>query len=102
MTSATQFSPTYRQAHVCRATLEAVCFQTKELLEAMHSDCGIVLQRLQVDGGMSGNNLLLQMQADILGMPVVRPSMVETTGWTLERASTVLLYLTTNDIHPLL
>lgn len=68
------------KAHICRATLEAVCFQTKELLEAMHSDCGIVLQRLQVDGGMSANNLLLQMQADVLGIPVVRPSMVETTA----------------------
>jgi len=68
------------KAHICRATLEAVCFQTKELLEAMHNDCGITLERLQVDGGMSKNDLLLQMQADVLGMPVIRPSMIETTA----------------------
>ena len=53
----------------------------------MHSDCGINLQRLQVDGGMSSNNLLLQMQADVLGIPVVRPSMVETTGKWEQRPS---------------
>lgn len=62
----------------------------------MHSDCGINLQRLQVDGGMSSNNLLLQMQADVLGIPVVRPSMVETTGKWEQRPSFDFFFRLTN------
>ncbi|CAH3186733.1 unnamed protein product [Porites evermanni] len=73
----TQFT---NKAHIARATLEATCFQTRELLDAMNMDCGIPLTSLQVDGGMTINNLLMQLQADILGISVVRPTMPETTA----------------------
>ncbi|XP_076438724.1 glycerol kinase 3-like isoform X2 [Babylonia areolata] len=66
--------------HIARAALEAVCFQTRELLEAMNKDSGIPLHQLQVDGGMTVNSLLMQLQADILQIKVVRPSMTETTA----------------------
>ncbi|XP_071095510.1 glycerol kinase 3-like isoform X1 [Haliotis cracherodii] len=66
--------------HICRAALEAVCFQTREILEAMDKDSGIPLSSLQVDGGMTISNICMQLQADILGMKVVRPSMPETTA----------------------
>nr|AGB51852.1 glycerol kinase [Artemia sinica] len=67
-------------AHIARATLEAVCYQTRDVLLAINSDCGQEPTCLQVDGGMAANNLLLQMQADILGIPVIRPSMCETSA----------------------
>lgn len=73
----TQFST---KAHLARAMLEAVCFQTKDILEAMNKDSGITLKELLVDGGMTVNDLLMQLQADILGIPVVRPSMPETSA----------------------
>ncbi|XP_071957327.1 glycerol kinase-like isoform X2 [Antedon mediterranea] len=73
----TQYST---KAHIARATLESVSFQTKELLDAMNKDSGIPLRQLQVDGGMTANNLLMQDQADLLGIPVVRPTMLETTA----------------------
>ncbi|KAL4228636.1 Glycerol kinase 3 [Mactra antiquata] len=66
--------------HIARAALEAVCFQTRELLEAMNQDSGIPLKSIQVDGGMTANNLLMQLQADLMGINVVRPSMPETTA----------------------
>ncbi|KAJ3584703.1 hypothetical protein NHX12_015198 [Muraenolepis orangiensis] len=62
------------------AALEAVCFQTREILDAMNQDSGIPLSQLQVDGGMTSNRLLMQLQADILCIPVVKPSMPETTA----------------------
>ncbi|XP_076338426.1 glycerol kinase 3-like isoform X1 [Tachypleus tridentatus] len=68
------------RAHIARATLEAVCFQTKEIIDAMNMDCGSPLKQLQVDGGMTENNLLMQIQADLLGIPVVRSCMPETTA----------------------
>lgn len=68
------------KAHIGRAALEAVCFQTRELLDAMNCDSGIPLKSLQVDGGMSVNSVLMQLQADLLGINVVRPSMPETTA----------------------
>ncbi|XP_046854045.1 glycerol kinase-like [Xenia sp. Carnegie-2017] len=73
----TQFTS---KAHIARATLEAVSFQTRELLDAMNKDSGIPLMSLKVDGGMTANSLLMQIQSDILGIPVVRPSMAETTA----------------------
>ncbi|XP_012946792.1 glycerol kinase [Aplysia californica] len=73
----TQFTD---KRHIARAALEAVCFQTKELLDAMNKDSGIELTSLKVDGGMTVNALLMQVQADILGIRVVRPSMTETTA----------------------
>ncbi|GHF97398.1 glycerol kinase [Deinococcus piscis] len=67
-------------AHIARAALEAVAFQSAELLEAMQSDSGLELKELRVDGGASRNNLMMQFQADLLGVPVVRPKITETTA----------------------
>jgi glycerol kinase len=66
--------------HLARAVLEAVAFQTREVVEAMEQDSGIRLEELRVDGGMVGNDLLMQFQADILDRPVVLPSTKETTS----------------------
>lgn len=66
--------------HVARAALESIAFQVADLLEAMHADAGIELPELRVDGGASRNNLLMQFQADLLGVPVVRPAITETTA----------------------
>jgi glycerol kinase len=66
--------------HIVRATLESICFQTRDVLEAMRRDSGIALATLRVDGGAVRNNLLMQMQADILGVPVERPAITETTA----------------------
>ena len=68
------------RAHLARATLEAVCFQTRDVLAAMQRDSGIGLQTLRIDGGMVVNNLLCQLQADLLGIRVERPRIVETTA----------------------
>ncbi|CAL1682716.1 unnamed protein product [Lasius platythorax] len=67
-------------AHIIKAALQAVCFQTRDILEAMKEDTGLVLSKLLVDGAMTTNDLLMQMQADICGIPVVRPLMCETTA----------------------
>ena len=68
------------KAHLVRATLEAICYQTREVLEAMESDAAIALRTLRVDGGAAANNLLMQLQADILGKSVIRPTVRETTA----------------------
>lgn len=68
------------RAHIARATLEAVCYQSRDVLDAMQADSAQPLTELRVDGGMTRNNLLLQLQADILGIPVVRPAVTETTA----------------------
>ena len=68
------------KGHICRAALEATAYQTREVLEAMRKDAGMALQTLKVDGGMVQNDLLMQFQADILGTPVVRPRVTETTA----------------------
>jgi len=68
------------KGHIARAALEATAFQTFEVLEAMEKDSGIKLSSLRVDGGMVANELLMQFQADLLGVPVIRPKMVETTA----------------------
>ncbi|MHB0859530.1 MAG: glycerol kinase GlpK [Anaerolineae bacterium] len=68
------------RAHLVRATLEAICYQSREVLEAMEQDAGIPLCTLKVDGGAVANDLLMQLQADILGKPVVRPVVRETTS----------------------
>ncbi|XP_075708843.1 glycerol kinase isoform X5 [Rhinoderma darwinii] len=73
----TQFT---NKNHIAFAALEAVCFQTREILDAMNQDTGIPLSQLQVDGGMTNNKILMQLQADILCIPVVKPSMPETTA----------------------
>ena len=70
----------HTRAHLARATLEAICFQTRAVLDAMTKDSGVRLALLKVDGGATVNNLLMQLQADILGVPVVRPVVAETTA----------------------
>ena len=67
-------------AHIARAALESIAFQSTELLEIMQRESGIALRELRVDGGASANNLLMQMQADLLGVPVIRPKIIETTA----------------------
>ncbi len=69
-----------RRAHIVRAALESIAYQTRELVEAMESDCGTRLTELRVDGGATSNEFLMQFQADILGVPVVRPAYQETTA----------------------
>jgi glycerol kinase len=68
------------RAHIVRAALESICYQTQEVLEAMNSDSGVALRLLKVDGGVTANNFLMQRQADILGVEVVRPQVAETTA----------------------
>ena len=68
------------QNHLIRATLEALAYQTKDVLTAMEQDAGIFLRELRVDGGAVANNFLMQFQADILGTPVERPQIIETTA----------------------
>ncbi|MEA2582517.1 MAG: glycerol kinase [Thermomicrobiales bacterium] len=68
------------KAHIARATLEAIAFQTRDVLDAMTADCGVPLAELRVDGGAAENDLLMQIQADLLGVPVVRPKVTETTA----------------------
>ena len=69
-----------RKEHIARASLEATAYQTKEVLDAMHQDSGVGLTSLKVDGGMVLNELLMQFQSDMLGVPVVRPRVNETTS----------------------
>jgi glycerol kinase len=67
-------------AHIARATLESIAFQSADLLEAMEADAGTPLAELRVDGGATTNDLLMQFQADLLGVPVIRPQVQETTA----------------------
>ncbi len=67
-------------AHIARATLEGIAFQTMDIVKAMQKDAGISLKELKVDGGAACNNLLMQFQADILGTTVIRPKVTETTA----------------------
>jgi len=67
-------------AHIVRAALEAACFQSRDVIEAMQADLASPLLDLRVDGGMTANNLMLQIQADVLGIPVHRPVITETTA----------------------
>ncbi|WP_067624606.1 glycerol kinase GlpK [Alicyclobacillus acidiphilus] len=66
--------------HIIRATLDSLAYQTKDIIDAMQADSGIVLKALRVDGGAVANNLLMQFQADILGVPVERPRITESTA----------------------
>ena len=68
------------RGHIARAVLEATAWQTREVLDAMNADSGVALTALKVDGGMVGNELLMQFQADVLGVPVIRPKVAETTA----------------------
>uniref|UniRef100_A0A7S1NE19 glycerol kinase n=1 Tax=Eutreptiella gymnastica TaxID=73025 RepID=A0A7S1NE19_9EUGL len=93
----TQFS---NKAHICRATLQGVCYMTREVLEAMVLDSGHALANLAVDGGMSRNNLMMQMQADTLGVPVVRAANPESTsmGCTVMAGLAVGIWKDTDEV----
>jgi glycerol kinase len=67
-------------AHLARATLEAICYQSRDVAEAMEKDSGVVLETLKVDGGVTANELCMQIQADVLGVDVSRPVVAETTA----------------------
>ena len=67
-------------AHVARAALEGIAFQVADVLKAMEDDAGLPLRELRVDGGASNNDLLMQFQADLLGIPVIRPADTEATA----------------------
>ncbi|MEU8377937.1 glycerol kinase GlpK [Streptosporangium sp. NPDC048865] len=67
-------------AHLARATLESICYQTRDVVEAMRQDSGVALDVLRVDGGVTANDLCMQIQADLLGVPVSRPVVAETTA----------------------
>ena len=68
------------KAQLVRATLESIAYQTRDVVEAMRADSGLALETLRVDGGAAANDFLLQFQADILGVPVQRPVITETTA----------------------
>ena len=68
------------KGHIARAALEATAFQTREVLDAVNADTAVPVVELKVDGGMVGNETLMQFQADILGIPVVQPQIAETTA----------------------
>jgi glycerol kinase len=68
------------RAHIVRAALESIAFQSADLLDTMARDCGFRPRELKVDGGASANALLMQFEADIMGIPVVRPQVMETTA----------------------
>ena len=68
------------KGHIARAVLEATAWQSKEVVDAMNADSGVDLESLKVDGGMVGNETLMQFQADVLGVPVIRPTIAETTA----------------------
>jgi glycerol kinase len=68
------------KGHIARAVLEATAWQTREVLDAMNADSGVDLTALKVDGGMVYNELLMQFQSDVLGVPVIRPKVAETTA----------------------
>ena len=69
------------KCHITRATLEAIAYQTKDILDAMAKDSGVALAELKVDGGATANDFLMQFQADMVGVPVVRQNQVEATAW---------------------
>jgi glycerol kinase len=70
----------HTRAHLARATLESICYQSRDVVEAMRQDSGVTLDTLRVDGGVTANELCMQLQSDILGVPVSRPVVAETTA----------------------
>ena len=88
------------RGHIVRSVLESMAYQTHDVLKVMEAECGSKMTSLKVDGGASANNLLMQFQADILDIPIIRPSLVETTalGAANLAALSVGLYSTTDEI----
>jgi glycerol kinase len=70
----------HNRAHLARATLEAICYQSRDVVGAMEQDSGVRIDAMKVDGGVTANDFAMQLQADILGVPVRRPSVAETTA----------------------
>jgi glycerol kinase len=68
------------KAHLARAALEAICYQTRDVMDAMSADSGVPLKQMRVDGGITSNALCMQMQADIMGVEIIRPLITETTA----------------------
>jgi glycerol kinase len=68
-------------AHIARAALESIAYQSLDLIECMSADAGAAIGELRVDGGAAANDTLMQFQADMLGVPVLRPPLLETTAW---------------------
>ena len=66
--------------HIIRATLESIAYQTRDVVECVREDSGLALETLRVDGGASANDFLMQFQADVLGVPVERPALLEVTA----------------------
>src|SRR5690606_29530792 len=66
--------------HIVRAVLESIAYQSRDVLDVMEKDSGVAISELRVDGGAAVNNFLMQFQSDILGIPVVRPEVTETTA----------------------
>jgi len=91
------------KAHIARAALEAVAYQTREVVDAMNNDSGIPLTRLKVDGGMVRNKLLMQFQADQLGVPVIVPAITEITALGAAYAAGLAagIWSSTDDIRRL-
>jgi glycerol kinase len=91
---------THHKGHVCRAALEAAAYQTREVFEAIYTDSHVQLKSLKVDGGATNNMLLMQFQADIVGVPVVKPVVMETTsiGAAFAAGLAVGLWKDTDDI----
>ncbi|RVD86709.1 uncharacterized protein DFL_004971 [Arthrobotrys flagrans] len=89
-----------KKEHVCRATIEATCFQTKAIMDAMEKDSGITIKNLAVDGGMSNSDECMQLQADIIGIDVDRPAMRETTalGAAIAAGFGVNIWLSFSDL----
>ena len=88
------------KGHFARATLEATAYQTREILDAMRAECGHAIPELRVDGGMVVNDTLMQFQADILGTPVIRPAITETTALGAAYAAGLAVGFW-NDLHEL-
>ena len=68
------------KAHLARAALEAICYQTRDVMDAMVADSGVPMKEMRVDGGITANALCMQMQADVMGIDIVRPAIIETTA----------------------
>jgi glycerol kinase len=68
------------KAHLARAALEAIAYQTRDVLDAMSADSKVALKSMRVDGGASANNLLMQIQSDVMGIEIIRPEVIETTA----------------------
>lgn len=81
------------KAHIARAALEAIAFQVADVLQAMQQDATTPLTQLRVDGGASNNDLLMQFQADVLGVPVLRPKITETTALGVAKLAAISLGL---------